>query len=150
MRALSLLATISFFLTVCASCGRHSRVARKAVLAPKPALTFQSDSKLCSEATTEGDTLRAHLISGGESIVPRSDSGSPARFVVRGVRTALLGDTASHPLFDLELVSLGDKMPPTALRHANVGVEYRVRSDSVSGRWYICVLPISKIFVGAM
>ena len=128
-----------------AECARHPPP-----IAPPQALslTFQSDSRYCSEATAVGDTIRAHLVAGGRSITPPYDSGSPAQFVLRTLRLAQLSDSASRPLFNLDLVSLGSAPMPAALQRAAVGVEYRVRADSTTGRWYICVLPVSLIFVG--
>ena len=70
--------------------------------------------------------------------------------MLRKFGTAQLRDTASRPLFELELVSLGNTPTPVELHGEPVAVEYRIRSDSTTGRWYVCVHPFSliKIFVG--
>ena len=137
-------------LTLCGSCRRPARTVSTPAPTHTHPLTFQSHSRYCSEATAVGDTIDAHLLSGGESLTPPRDSGSPARFVLRKFGTAQLRDTASRPLFELELVSLGDTPTPVELHGEPVAVEYRIRSDSTTGRWYVCVHPFSliKIFVG--
>jgi len=146
MRALPVAAAVLGVTVICASCTRTTRVN------PNPTqqlnLAFQADSRHCSEATSVGDTVRAHLVRGGEVLVPPQEAGTPALFVLRALRVAQIDDSTTSPLFNLELTSMGDVPAPRKLQLERTGVEARVRTDSATGHWYICVLPTSKIYMG--
>ena len=70
-------------------------------------------------------------------------------FVVRDFRMAKISDSATQPTLNLELVTLGGRVPATGLRPSRVAIVARIRADSVEDCWYRCIVPNLQLYVGA-
>jgi hypothetical protein len=110
-----------------------------------PGLRFQAASRLCSDTAVIGDTVRATVVSGGDTLNPPVLPGTRATFVIVDARAGQLADSARRPRFDLRPLAL--EAPGGARPFAGqVAVEYKIYAPPDSGIYYICLTPSSQLF----
>lgn len=133
---------------VIVACTAKTRHAPPLPQRPGAKLTFSAETRLCSERNAVGDTVRAHLITGGAGLVPSRDSGTGALFVVNAFRMARMSNSEDKPELSLELIAIDASAPSATLNPKFVAYTTRVRADSTDDRWYYCILPGSTLSVG--
>ena len=110
-----------------------------------PGLHLQATSRLCSDTTVIGDTVRATVVSGGDTLTPPVLPGTQATFIIVDARAGQLADSALRPRLDLRPLVL--ETPGGSRPFAGkVAVEYKVYAPPDSGHYYICLMPSSQLF----
>ena len=110
-----------------------------------PGLRFQAVSRLCGDTTVIGDTVRATVVSGGDTLNAPVLPGTQATFVIVDARPGQLADSTQRPRFDLRPLALetaGGARPFAG----QVAVDYKIYAPPDSGIYYICLTPSSQLF----
>ena len=110
-----------------------------------PGLHFQAVSRLCGDTTVIGDTVRATVVSGGDTLNPPVLPGTQATFVIVDARPGQLADSTQRPRFDLRPLALETAGGARPLA-GQVAVEYKIYAPPDSGIYYICLTPSSQLF----